>query len=282
MFEELTLRPIREVMGDSAPIMDKDLPLSTVLERVEKNKTDRALLTEEKSLRGILTYRDVIFKLGTVRTKQATPTGMHASSFMNFPVAAVSEGEPLLQALRVMDDLGVTSVPAVSGEEPVGIVSRWELASLLRELPQAADITVRDVMKTFPLSAGLYTRILHVRQLLFQHDLSVVPVMEEERFLGVIGVDEILEVFLKYYELARGEPKRVTPLKYVIVSSAVKLRPPRVEPDSSVAEAADKMLSYRYRVVVVIDNEKPVGYISGLELARLLIRGGLSPPKYNR
>ncbi|MCE4625136.1 MAG: CBS domain-containing protein [Desulfurococcales archaeon] len=273
MFEEVTLRPASEVMRESAPVLDKDLPLSTVIERIEKYKTDRAILTEDKRLRGILTFRDVIFKLGTVRTKQATPSGMHASSFMSEPVMHVPSSEPLMQALRIMDELGVTSVPVTEGEKPVGIVSRWELADIIKDLPAAADVTVRDIMRSFPVSVNLQTRILHVRQLLLQHNLSVVPVMDEGEFIGVIGIDEVFEIFMKYYELSRGEPKRVTPLKYVIVSSAIRLRPPKVEPDSSAAEAADKMASYRYRAVIVVDNGLPVGYVTGLELAKLLLKG---------
>ncbi len=274
MLEELALRKASEIMSDSAPIMDKDYSLSAVLEKMDKYKTDRAILTEDKLVRGILTLRDVIFKLGTVRTRQATPSGMHASSFMNEPVMYVREDEPLLQALKHMDSLKATSVPVVDPSgRPVGIISRWELAHLLVDNPRAVDTSVRDIMRSFPVSTRLDARILNARQLLLQHNLSVVPVTEEGELLGIIGVDEIFEIFIKYYELSRGEPKRLTPLKYVTVASAIRLRPPKVTPDSSVAEAADKMLSHRYRAVIVVDNGVPVGHVTGLELANFILRG---------
>ncbi len=274
MLEEITLRKASEIMGDSAPILDKDLTLSAAIEKTEKYKTDRAILTEDKKIRGILTYREVIFKLGTVRTKQATPTGMHASSFMSEPVQYVRLDEPFMQALRKMEEHGFTSVPVVNEDEvPEGIISRWEIAEQLVENPKAVNTPVRNIMRTFPVSVNLFTRILHVRQLLLQHNLSVVPVMDDGEFVGVVGVDEILNIFLKYYELSRGEPKRLTPLKFVIVSNAIRLRPPRIDPDASIAEAADLMLRYRYRAVIVIDNGKPVGHVTGLELAKFILHG---------
>jgi len=274
MFEELTLKRASEVMKDSAPIMDKDLTLSAALERADKYKTDRAILTEDKKIRGVLTFRDVIFKLGTVRTKQATPTGMHASSFMSEPVRYVKPEEPFLQALKIMDELAATSAPVVGDDGvPQGIISRWEVAEQLVDHPAAVDTRVRDIMRSFPVSVNLYTRILHVRQLLFQHNLSVVPVLDEGEFIGVVGVDEILDVFIKYYELSRGEPKRITPLKFVIVSSAIKLRPPKTTPDASVAEVADLMLKHRYRAVIIVDDGLPVGHVTGLELASFILRG---------
>ncbi len=274
MFEKITLKNAKDIAKASAPIIDKDYSLAEVLDEIDKFKTDRAVLTEEGRLAGLLTLRDVIFKLGTTRTKQAVPSGMHASSFMSTPVQYATSETPLLQVLRIMDENSITSVPVVAEDnKPIGIISRWELAELLSDSSDAADVKAIDIMRTFPVSVDLQTRILHVRQLLVQHDLSTVPVMENGEFLGVIGVDEIALVFLKYYELSRGEPKRITPLKYVVVGDAIKLRPPIVTPDTSVAETAAKMLSHRYRTVIVLDNGKPVGYISGLELARLILKG---------
>ncbi len=270
MFEEVTLRSLQEVMDAKPPRLDKDMSLSAALEEMDKYKTDRVLLTEDGKLRGILTLRDVIFKLGTVRTKSTTPSALHASSFMTEPVFSLQPGDPLLRAASSMVERRFTSIPVVEDGKPTGLVSRWELARLLAETPQAADVSVRDYMRVPPVSVNLQTRILHVRQLIFQFDLSVIPVMEEGELVGVVGVDEIATIFIKFYELARGEPKRTTPLKFVIVADAIRLRPPKVSPDASLAEAAQKMLDYRYRAVIVEDRGKPVGIITGVELAKAL------------
>jgi len=271
VFEGLTLRSLEEAMG-KAVVMDKDYSLSAVLEAIDKAKTDRAILTEKKKIRGVVTLRDVIFKLGTVRTKQTTPSAMHASSFMSEPVHTLGPQDTVLKAASLMVEHSFTSVPVVDSEKvPLGIFSRWEMASLLADSSEAADVTVRQYMRTPPVSVTLQTRILHVRQLLFQHNISVVPVLEDGELVGVVGIDEVALVFIKYYELARGEPKRITPLKFVIVADAIKLRPPKVSPDASLAEAAQKMLDYRYRAVVVEDRGKPVGIISGHELAKALL-----------
>ncbi|MEB3861933.1 MAG: CBS domain-containing protein [Desulfurococcales archaeon] len=271
--EDLGLRRAAEVMA-SYPHLDKDYSLSEVLKQMDKAKTDRVMLTEDGSLRGIVTLRDILFKLGTVRTKQVSPSAMHASSFMSEPVASVGEEDTLLRAVSEMDKGGFTSVPVTREGEPVGMITRYELAKMIAESPRASDISIRDVMRTPPVSVGLQTRILHVRQLIQQYDMSVIPVVEDGRMVGVIGVDELATVFIKYYELARGEPKRITPLKYVVVADAIKLRPPRASPDSSLAEAADLMAKARYRAVVVVDQDKPVGIVTGIELARAILRVG--------
>lgn len=270
MFEEVALRTIAETMTTEYPVLDKDYSLAAALDEMEKYKTDRIILTEKGEIRGILTLRDVIFKLGTVRTKQTTPSALHASSFMSTPVFTLEKNETLLRAAKEMTSRGITSIPVVEDGKPVGLLSRWELARLISEAKASSDISVRTVMKTPPVSVGLQTKILHARQLIHQHDLSVIPVVEDGRFVGVIGVDEIALIFIKYYELSRGEPKRITPLKYLVVADAIKLRPPSVDPDAPLSEAASKMLEHRYRAVVVLDNERPVGVITGLELARVL------------
>ncbi len=270
--EELGLLGVREVMAEY-PALDKDYSLSEVLKLMEKNDIDRIVLTEDGRVRGIITLRDILFKLGTVRTRQSTPSALHASSFMSEPVVSVGVEDTLLKAASEMARGGFTSTPVVTGSgEPQGLISRYELAKAISESTSALDIQVRDVMRTPPVSVGLQTRILHVRQLIQQYDLSVVPVIEEGRFIGVVGVDEVATIFLKYYELARGEPKRTTPLKYVVVADALKMRPPKVGPETSLAEAADKMVKERYRAVIVEDSGKPVGILTGVELAKTLIR----------
>ncbi|MCE4603094.1 MAG: CBS domain-containing protein [Desulfurococcales archaeon] len=271
--EDLGLRRAAEAMA-SYPHIDKDYSLSEVLKQMDKAKTDRVMLTEDGVLRGIVTLRDILFKLGTVRTKQVSPSALHASSFMSEPVVSVGEEDTLLKAVSEMDKGGFTSIPVTREGEPVGMITRYELARLIAESPRASDISVRDVMRTPKVSVGLQARILHVRQLIQQHDMSVIPVVEDGRMAGVIGVDELATVFIKYYELARGEPKRITPLKYVVVADAIRLRPPRVGPESSLAEAADLMARTRYRAVVVVDQDKPVGIVTGLELARAILRVG--------
>ncbi|MEB3851959.1 MAG: CBS domain-containing protein, partial [Desulfurococcales archaeon] len=215
---------------------------------------------------------DVIFKLGTARTKSVSPSALHASSFASEPVVTVSPGDPLLKSVKSMVEGGFTSTPVASeGGAVEGVISRWELASLIAESPAAGDVSVRDAMRTPPATATLQTRILHIRQLIFQHDLSVIPVMEGGRFVGVVGVDEIARVFLKYYELSRGEPKRITPLKFLVAADAITLRPPKLEPDASLAEAASLIARRRYRAVVVVDADKPVGVVTGIELAKALL-----------
>lgn len=269
--EELSLLKASEVMGSDVPVVDKDVSLQHVLELMERAGVDRAVLVEEGRIRGVLTLRDVIFKLGTVRTKQTVPSALHASSFASEPVVTAKPEEPLSRIARLMREGGFTSIPIVDPDgRPLGVVARWQLAKILSESPAASDVSVRDYMRTPPVSVNLQARILHVRQLIFQYDLSVIPVIDEGRFVGVVGIDEVARVFLKYYELHRGEPKRITPLKYVIVADAVTLRPPKVTPDASVAEAAHKMLESGYRAVIVEDAGKPVGVITGAELAKVL------------
>jgi len=269
--EELGLKTVKEVMVEY-PTLDKDYSLSEVLKLMERNKIDRIVLTEDGIVRGIVTLKDILLKLGTVRTRQAAPSALHASSFMTEPVVSAPPDSTLHKIASEMDRGGFTSVPVVEDGEPIGLVTRFEIARELSELPSASDITVRSVMRTPQVSVGLHTRILHARQLIQQYDISVIPVLESGKLVGVIGVDELSTILLKYYELSRETPKRVTPLKYITVGDIVKQRPPRINVDSSLAEAAELMVRSRYRAVIVEDAGRPVGIVSGLELARAIIR----------
>ncbi|GAB6148100.1 CBS domain-containing protein [Stetteria hydrogenophila] len=256
------------VMGSDVPAVDKGVSLGHVLRLMDKAKVDRAVLVNNGVVRGILTLRDVMSKLALERTRTSVPSALHASSFASEPAVTVGPEDTLARVAGLMVEGGFTSVPVVSGDgKLLGVIARKQLAKVASESPALSDVSVRDYMRTPPVSVNLQTRILHVRQLLLEYDLSVVPVIEEGRFVGVIGVDEVTRMILEYYEI---ETKTRLPLERAVVADAVKLRPPRLTPESRMAEAAYRILESGYRAAVVLDKERVVGIVTGLELAKAI------------
>jgi len=100
--KELLKARAADVAGGRVPSLDKDYSLMEALRAAEKASVDRVVLTEEGRARGIMTFRDVIFKLATVRTKRAYIGGLHASNFMSEPLVSVEPEASLREALERM------------------------------------------------------------------------------------------------------------------------------------------------------------------------------------
>jgi CBS domain-containing protein len=251
-----------------ACIISKDESLSEALRAMKKCKTDRVILKSKNGdIAGIATKYDIMVKLATERTRMTEPSSWRISGFMSYPVVTVESGEKVGSAARIMDDKNITGLPL--SDDTNLIFDKFSIAELLVD----DDTSVLDISRTPPITLKLTDRVLHARMKIIETGISFLPVIgDEKEFVGVVGIDEILDILLRYYETSRKSPKHLTELGYIVVGDAVKQRPPVVSAGGSVADAARLMLKTGYRGVVVLDNtEKPVGIVTGRELVKHLV-----------
>jgi len=263
---------VRESVLSRPETVDKNASLTDAIGLLRGAKADRVIVIDGGRVRGIVTLRDLISKLATPSTRMIALSALHISGFMSEPVVHVSEDEPIQKAAASMMEGSFTSVPVVSGNgELQGLIDRLSLASMIEGIEESEEISVADVMRQFPVTLDPMARLLHARQLLLTYDVSVLPIVRNSMLIGVIGLDEIAEAILGFYERSRGEPIRYTPLKYLRVIDAVRVRVPTVDVDATLRDAARSMRQTGYRAVIVAENGIPKGMITGLELAAAII-----------
>ncbi len=252
-----------------ACIVSKDASLSEALRHMKKCKSDRVLLRfKDGSLRGITTKRDILWKLATERTRMTEPSSWRISGFMSTPLIKGTKEMSVGEAVGLMAENGITSLPLIENDGETVLFDKFSIAEMLAD----DERNVLEISRTPPVTLRLTDRLLHARMKLQETGLSIIPVLDDNReFLGVIGIDEVLEVFIEYYETLRESPKHLTEINNISVDTAVRLRPPTVNTGSTVGEATSLMLKTGYRGVVVLDNTgKPVGIITGDELINYL------------
>ena len=138
----------------------------------------------------------------------------------------------------------------------------------------------RDIMKPIRLAVSPATTLTEVRDLLIQHHYSGAPVIDENGDLvGVISQtdliravvgdflgpdsEDLLEVFGESGNF--GDPllgKTAGEVISHVIYSA--------EPNDPVGEVARKMLAHHIHRLIVVENNKPVGIISSMDLVTLL------------
>jgi len=260
-----------KVFARKACIISKDVSLSEALRSMKKCKSDRVILRSKTGdVAGIATKFDILMKLATERTRMTEPSSWRISGFMSYPVVSIEPEKNVREAIEIMWENDFTSLP-IKGDE-VLILDKFSLAELLVD----SKTSVLEVSRTPPITLRVNDRILHARMKIAENDISLLPVMGKGgEFVGVIGIDEIIDILIEYYETSRKSPKHLTEISYLVVGDAVKQRPPIVGAGDNIGAAASLMLKSGYRGVVVLDNlEKPVGIITGKELIGYLKRIG--------
>ena len=136
-----------------------------------------------------------------VRTKVLTLMGFNPASaggLMGVDFLAVPSDTPVADALaavgaaRTLQPEALTSVHAVDGDNCLRGVAR--LVTLLQSRRETPLIEVCD---TDPVRVGADTDVVDVAVLMTDYNLITIPVVNERsRLLGVITVDDVLEVML--------------------------------------------------------------------------------------
>jgi CBS domain-containing protein len=256
-------------LSRKACVISKDESLSEAIRSMRKCKSDRVILRSKTGeIAGIATKYDIMVKLATERTRMTEPSSWRISGFMSYPVLTVEPDRSIGDAVRIMWENKFSSLPIP--DDDILVFDKYSIAELLVD----DNTNVLEISRTPPITLKLSDRILHARMKIIENDVSFLPVLGDVgEFVGVIGIDEILDILLEYYETSRKSPKHLTEISYLIVGDAIKQRPPTVGAGDNVGEVASLMLKTGYRGVVVVDNSsKPVGLITGKEIIGYLVR----------
>ncbi len=257
-----------EIMLRDYPAVDKDETLEHAVRVMKRYDMDRVLAFEDEKLVGIMTKKDIMVKLATLRTRNLVPGRMHVSSFMTPDPKTIPPSLSVGEVARKMVSDNVGSYPVLEDEKVIGLITRWEIASLVRDV--APDTKAVDIMITVPEILRTTNKVLHARKLLLQYNLLFIPVLDEEnRLVGYVTVDEVADAFLAFHDIV-PEKYRKERIEHLLVDDIMRLRPPIVTPDASAAEAYDKMKQKNSKGVVVMHEDKIVGIITLDELVRLI------------
>jgi acetoin utilization protein AcuB len=132
----------------------------------------------------------------------------------------ISESEPISSAHRYMQEQDIRHLPVVnrSGKlvgivteddllkaEPSGVtlLSVWEIHSLLEK------VKVRNVMVGDVIITTEDTPIEEAAHLMMDHKIGCLPVMREDRLVGIVTESDIFRTFMEFFS-ARQKGLRIT------------------------------------------------------------------------
>ena len=140
------------------------------------------------------------------------------------------------------------------------------------------SIVARDIMKTEIVSVTPSTPVTHLEDTLIGRHISGAPVLDEGRLVGIVSRSDIV----RYFSIQRsmqellGNKKASTSARnhqadpHLTVRDIMAESVVTVAPDSAIEEVARKMVERHVHRVLVKENDKVVGLISALDLARLI------------
>jgi acetoin utilization protein AcuB len=130
-------------------------------------------------------------------------------SWMSTPVTTVTEETPLSEARKLIADKKIRALPVMRGDKLVGIITRRGLLRLdLSILGEGSwhlnadleDEKVGRVMTLKPLTILPDSSMPKAARIMLENKITALPVIENNRLLGIITNSDILRFLLATYE----------------------------------------------------------------------------------
>jgi CBS domain-containing protein len=129
----------------------------------------------------------------------------------------------------------------------------------------AIDLRVRDLMTVDPVVVGPDASAAEAERLLKTNRVSGLPVVDDGATVGVVSLTDMMVARSSAMIHANWPRMRV---RHLMSTPAIT-----VHAGTSSERAAELMVSrHIHRVVVVDDEDGPIGVLSSLDLLRLLVR----------
>jgi CBS domain-containing protein len=259
---------VKDLMVENPITIDKDQSVSFAIELMRKNRVSRLPVVDGKNLVGILTEKDIVAKLSSIGATGLPASSLRVPSTMTSNPRTVSPQTDVVEAAKQMISHGISSLAVIDTEHHlVGIITKTRL---LRICLKVNKIFVGQVMAKNPVSVSPNARLVNVTRLIFEKDLSVIPVVDKERTVGIVTDGLVaLAIFSTFDKTDRKHLDKQ--VRGLTASSAMRSSPPFCRPDSKIGDAAKAMIQERLKGLPVLDyKQRLVGVVSNTDLTRLV------------
>ena len=259
---------IKNLMSEEIITIDKDQNLSDAMKLLRKHNVSRLPVTNNKELVGIISERDIANKLGSGKYESMPASRLHISSVMVKDVITVPETMQLDEVAKIMLDNGIGSVPVMSDDKMVGIVSKADFVTLAVGI--AFDkIAVKEIMSKDLTVVAPTDRLIHARRQMLEVNVGRLPVEDEGKLMGMLTSKDLMRAFIDFRKKVPDKYQK-SQIKEVLVEDIMSGNPTVTSKDTTISEVANVMMETGFNGLPVVENNELVGIVTQTDILRLI------------
>ena len=244
--------------------VDADERLSKVRSRFERENPKGFIVTEDSQYQGVINERQLV---------QSHVQDSAKVRGLVQPAPKVGRQDDLREVARVLVEGGTRTVPVFESGELWGVVTADDILEAV--LPNLDALDISDIYTEQVVSVTEETHIGRAINLLREHDISRLPVLDEaDRVTGMVTTHDIASFAVRDMERQQrgdrsGDRDRVLDIPvYDIMNSPVET----TTTDASVERAVERMLGNDYSGLVVTpeDDRTVDGIVTKTDVLRAL------------
>lgn len=134
---------------------------------------------------------------------------MRVSQIMSSPVITLEKDRRLIDAINLMKQHEISRVVALHKGRVVGVLTEKDIARELGSLQAyrlpPGRLYVSSVMTPDPISVAPDVMAKRAAELMLDHDISGLPVMDEDRLVGIVTKMDFAKVCMGYDDIYVGQ-----------------------------------------------------------------------------
>lgn len=190
---------------------------------------------------------------------------MRAVDIMNPKVYVVGPEDTLATVKNLMIKRKISKV-LVYEDRLLGVITDKDIANAFLHFRKPVDeILAKEIMVSEVITGSPEETPRKLAQKILRHNISVIPIVENDELLGIVTKTDLLKYFVEKY---KRTPRVSTIMTRDVITTS---------PFHSAFHALKLMEENNIKRVVVVDGEKPVGIVTERDLALLFF--GKKPKK---
>jgi len=255
---------VSDIMTRNAVTCERGDTLNTALAKMKKNNFHQLPVIDGKNVLGLLELKNIV-------TKDVDIQNTKVENYIT-NVSSVSPDHDLQRVIETLLNSGLRALPVVEKGNLVGIISETDIIKIVPQLIDAkktcAEVTVKCECVTKQDNIG------KVKKIMFNKNVSRIPVIEGQKILGVVGTLDMIKLLEGKEKMEmRGKTKeRGVSEKMTTESAGVEsfMHATAVLKENSPLERALDLLQKNEEVIVM--NGEP-GIITPKDILELLVSG---------
>lgn len=258
---------LTEIATKEVVTLNKNRPLLDALGVMDKEGLESICVSDDGRIVGVLSYADVLTKIGTQRLRAVSPGSLYISGFMReFPVT-LSDDTPIRKAAKLMLELNADLLPIFYGETFLGALYRLDMVKVI----QGRDTEASQLMRRKFPSVRPTERAIHARKIMLDSGSPVMPVLNEEgRYLGAVTRGSLLRALIDFHMYVPEKHQRAR-IRQLSISNVMKADYPSAGEESTLSGVARRMLEERCPGIVILNALSPVGLVTTDEVLSYIV-----------
>jgi len=122
---------------------------------------------------------------------------MKISSILSHNVNTIGADDTINKALEIMNSMNFNGIPVVNGNNQlVGMIVKADVYRFLIERGHYDNYPVERVMSKSVITAEVNEDILVVAKRLRESNIVAIPVLENEKVVGIISMENLLDYYI--------------------------------------------------------------------------------------